>query len=124
VPEATPVVSRVIATCSFCSRPNNAVGALVAGPGVFICDECVSLCAQVIEGKPPMSPRFALWEQEIALDDALAHLAPVAAAGAQVKRNLGAWVHKARRLGASWAQVGAALGMRRQSAWERFAADD
>lgn len=36
--------------CSFCGRPENAVQRLIAGPdGVHICDNCVSLCEQILE---------------------------------------------------------------------------
>lgn len=42
----------LIAWCSFCLKAHTDVGTLVAGPGVYICDECVSLCSQVIASKP------------------------------------------------------------------------
>lgn len=36
--------------CSFCRRPSTQVNRLVAGPdGVFICDECVEVCRQILE---------------------------------------------------------------------------
>ena len=35
--------------CSFCGKPQEAVKKIIAGPGVFICDECVSLCTDIIE---------------------------------------------------------------------------
>ena len=35
--------------CSFCGKPQEAVRKIIAGPGVFICDECVSLCTDIIE---------------------------------------------------------------------------
>lgn len=35
--------------CSFCNKTQDQVDTLVAGPGVFICNECVELCRQVIE---------------------------------------------------------------------------
>ena len=36
-------------TCSFCSKPQAQVKRLIAGPDrVFICDECVTLCDQII----------------------------------------------------------------------------
>ena len=35
--------------CSFCGKPQEQVRRLVAGPGVFICDECVELCREIIE---------------------------------------------------------------------------
>ncbi len=49
---------------------------------------------------------------------------PASAAGAQVEHNLAAWVSKARCLGATWSQIGEALGMARQSAWERFSGEE
>ena len=30
--------------CSFCGKPSEQVGALVAGPRVHICDDCIGLC--------------------------------------------------------------------------------
>ena len=36
--------------CSFCGKPQSQVRKLIAGPnGVFICDECVDICAEIIE---------------------------------------------------------------------------
>ncbi|EFK94615.1 ATP-dependent Clp protease ATP-binding subunit ClpX [Finegoldia magna] len=35
--------------CSFCGKSQDEVKKLIAGPGVFICDECVSLCNSIIE---------------------------------------------------------------------------
>lgn len=35
--------------CSFCNKLQGQVDKLIAGPGVFICDECVSLCSDIIE---------------------------------------------------------------------------
>lgn len=36
--------------CSFCNKPQDQVKKLIAGPaGVFICDECVDICADIIE---------------------------------------------------------------------------
>ncbi len=34
--------------CSFCGKPQNEAKKLVAGPGVCICDECVSLCTNIL----------------------------------------------------------------------------
>ena len=39
--------------CSFCGRRRDQVKALVAGPGVFICDACVALCTEIIGQEPP-----------------------------------------------------------------------
>ena len=35
--------------CSFCGKPQEQVKKLVAGPGVYICDECIQLCNEIIE---------------------------------------------------------------------------
>ena len=35
--------------CSFCGKPENAVNRLIAGHGVYICDECVELCMTFLE---------------------------------------------------------------------------
>jgi len=35
--------------CSFCGKPQEQVKRLVAGPGVYICDECIELCSEIIE---------------------------------------------------------------------------
>jgi RNA polymerase sigma factor (sigma-70 family) len=42
--------------CSFCSKKPEQVNLLIAGPGVFICNECVDLCNQIISGEIPPSP--------------------------------------------------------------------
>jgi len=34
--------------CSFCGKPQEEVKKLIAGPSVFICDECVELCREII----------------------------------------------------------------------------
>jgi ATP-dependent protease Clp ATPase subunit len=99
---------------------------LVAGPAVYVCDECVDLCRQIIEDVPegPVGPRLLPWDRTDSLDAALANLPNVARAQAQVEESLLGWVRRARTLGATWAQVGDALGITRQSAWERFAAEE
>ncbi len=51
--------------CSFCGKSQEQVRKLIAGPGVYICDECVELCNEILdeelmeEGTPvsPSSPR-------------------------------------------------------------------
>ena len=117
------MATEMIAGCSVWGGPNRDVETLIGGPGVFICDGCVRLCVTAIEGKPADAPVIAPWEHDLPLELVLSNLAPVAAAGAQVQQNLAAWVGKARSLGATWAQVGAALGMTRQSGWERFSGE-
>jgi ATP-dependent Clp protease ATP-binding subunit ClpX len=35
--------------CSFCGKSQKQVKKLIAGPGVYICDECIDLCNEIIE---------------------------------------------------------------------------
>jgi hypothetical protein len=42
--------------CSFCQKTEHQVAKLVAGPNVFICDECVAIAAHLM-GAPPRDPR-------------------------------------------------------------------
>lgn len=35
--------------CSFCGKSQDQVRKLVAGPGVYICDECIDLCTEIVE---------------------------------------------------------------------------
>lgn len=35
--------------CSFCGKSQDQVRKLVAGPGVYICDECIELCSEIVE---------------------------------------------------------------------------
>jgi ClpX C4-type zinc finger len=123
MPETAAVA---IASCSFCLRPDTDVEVLVAGPAVYVCNDCIDLCRQIIEQHPGKGamPRVLPWEQADSLSAVLAHLPKVAAARAQVEETLQGWVGRARTLGATWAQIGDVLGMTRQSAWERFAPDD
>ena len=37
--------------CSFCGKPQDQARRLVAGPGVYICDECIRLCAGMLDGE-------------------------------------------------------------------------
>ena len=34
--------------CSFCKKAQWRVSSLIAGPGVYICDECIDLCNEII----------------------------------------------------------------------------
>jgi hypothetical protein len=122
----------LIAACSFCGKPNTEVAALVAGPGVYICSECVALAQEVIDATATATatataaalPQLAPWQQIHDLDAVLENLPRIARAGAQVEESLTRWVGRGRELGATWARVGAALGMTRQSAWARFSGED
>jgi len=41
--------------CSFCNKDQNDVRKMIAGPKVCICDECVSVCVDIINDDPKMT---------------------------------------------------------------------
>ena len=46
--------------CSFCGKSQKQVKKLIAGPGVYICDECIDLCNEIIEEELSESPDAGL----------------------------------------------------------------
>ena len=45
--------------CSFCGKPQSQVRRLIAGPGVYICDECVDMCSGIIrESEQQLHPEY------------------------------------------------------------------
>ena len=78
------------ALCSFCGKPNTQVAKLVAGPGVYICDECVALCQLIITesqpgSKPGSVPQLRAWELTDNVNAVLESLPRVARAADQVR---------------------------------------
>jgi len=49
-------MARVDQRCNFCGKTKDQVRKLVAGPGVFICDQCIELCHEVIHTEGPPTP--------------------------------------------------------------------
>ncbi|PIC63824.1 ATP-dependent Clp protease ATP-binding subunit ClpX [Sporosarcina sp. P13] len=47
-------------SCSFCGKSQDQVRKLVAGQGVYICDECVELCAEIVEEEVGLEEGFEL----------------------------------------------------------------
>jgi len=50
------MAKKVVQRCNFCGKTKEKVGKLVAGPGVFICDQCVELCHDIIHTESPPAP--------------------------------------------------------------------
>lgn len=118
---------KAVIRCTFCQKATGGVKKMVAGPGVYICDECVSLCVEIIDDGSTAStemPKRARWEERLSDDELLAALPGIAATSAQVERELATWVRTARGRGVTWTRIGGAMGMTRQSAWERFSGEE
>jgi hypothetical protein len=107
--------------CSFCTKDKDSVAKLIAGPGVYICNECIDLCTQILdmETTPQIHPRHELPDDEL-----LASLARAQAAAPQIDAAIHDYVDVLRSRGVSWTRIGAALGVSRQAAWERFSGED
>ena len=107
--------------CSFCMKDKEAVARLVAGPGVYICNECVNLCELILAENP--APGFGSWTDRPE-DELLASLARIQAVEAQVDATVHEHVDILRGRGVSWTRIGQALGVSKQAAWERFSGED
>jgi hypothetical protein len=109
---------RAALCCSFCRRSDQVVPSLVGGPGVFICGDCVTLADRAIRGE--QIPDFAGWDA-MSDDDLLISLRPAHHLVEQATDAVGQLVATLRRRSVSWERIGAALGISRQAAWERWA---
>jgi hypothetical protein len=110
--------------CSFCGKSQHEVDKLVAGPAVFICNECVAKCTAVMAlpvDAPPDAQVQNLQELEALPTERLIHWLKIEAAlheetGSKLTKTVD--VLRARKV--SWATIGEALGVSRQAAWDRF----
>ena len=111
--------------CSFCGKAQTEVKTLVAGPGVFICDECVHLCQEIIvkEVAAPASKQRVLGSllpDNAPTEMLLKTLAGYNGAFERVDAGMQDIVDILREREVSWAIIGQALAVSRQAAWKRF----
>jgi ATP-dependent Clp protease ATP-binding subunit ClpX len=105
--------------CSFCLKPDTEVAKLCAGHGrIFICDACVEDCRKYMAGRTPARTRRELPDQPS--ERLLALLRPIEETVQGKSNQLQSIVEMLRSRDVSWAKIGDALGISRQSAWERF----
>jgi ATP-dependent Clp protease ATP-binding subunit ClpX len=55
MPEKKGSSSEKVLYCSFCGKSQHEVKKLIAGPSVFICDECIDLCNDIIRDEAPVA---------------------------------------------------------------------
>ena len=107
--------------CSFCGKSQHKVKALIAGPGIFICDECVGLCDRILAGDPSKGEPYSGFKPLERPTDELLDLLPSVSFATDSSRNfLQSLVDTLRTREVSWAAIAAKLGVSRQAAWERF----
>jgi len=109
--------------CSFCGKAKDKVRKLVAGPGVFICDQCVDLCNKVLQsdrqhGELSIGPDSEV--AEVLLDELRINVAGLKQSEDQLQRA----VNLLRKNQVAWSRIGEAIGTSRQAAWERFSGED
>lgn len=110
--------------CSHCLLPRATVGPLLHSPLATICLGCAQGAVErfaadgVTGGEDPR--RLERQWQHVDDEALLRRIADIADARDGVEEHLAQWVGRLRERGVSWARIGAALGMTRQSAWERF----
>ncbi|GAA4587242.1 ClpX C4-type zinc finger protein [Planotetraspora phitsanulokensis] len=121
---AASAKAKTIVQCSFCGKPQTEVQKVIAGPGVYICNECVRLCLVILEAEETSpTPQIPAWDTMT--DEQILEILPkFAAAGRQVEDSLQAWVTRLRERKVTWTRIGETLGMTRQSAWERFSGEE
>jgi ATP-dependent Clp protease ATP-binding subunit ClpX len=125
--ETQAATTAIQVRCSFCAKPSSEVEKVIAGPGVYICNECVGLCGDILraEQQKPSDPEKHLpWGKDMTDEQILDLLPRVAAVGAQTEESLQRMVTTLRERRVTWARIGAALQITRQSAWERFSGEE
>jgi hypothetical protein len=126
--DTAPDKATLQVNCSFCGKPGSAVAKVIAGPGVYICNECIQLCNDILEQEQQASspPGTQLPAREEAMtDEEILNLLPrIASTSAQTDASLQRLVTVLRGRGVTWARIGTALQITRQSAWERFSGDE
>lgn len=105
--------------CSFCGKSQHEVEKLIAGPMVFICNACVGMCDEVIAGQPVTDKSYNK-PLERSSEQLLLLMGSVSWAADASRDFLQQIVDELRGREVSWADIGQALGVSRQSAWERF----
>ena len=106
--------------CSFCIKSEHEVRKLISGPAhIFICNECVGLCDELMAGRPGRSSKI-LSAKELSTKRLLEYLRSIDDAMQGKRDQLQSTVELLRSREVSWAQIGAALEVCRLSAWERF----
>jgi hypothetical protein len=107
--------------CSFCFKSQHEVRKLIAGPGsIFVCDECVELCNEIIAVGPKDKSKKSLSVENLPTERLLERLQPIEDTLQGRGNMLQEVVDILRSREVSWAQIGLALGISRQTAWERF----
>ena len=108
--------------CSFCGLEAGSTDALLAGPGVNICGNCVAVGVRAIATRDALEqPDLAPGDWDNSGDEALlSEMAATSQLVDKIRNRLQSQVETLRRRGISWTVIGTALGVSHQIAQERF----
>jgi ATP-dependent Clp protease ATP-binding subunit ClpX len=116
------VTTKFTASCSFCKKATDQVRKLIAGPGVYICDECIGLCNDIIgDGDAPAASET----RAPALEDApperlLVIFTGMAETARTMEENLAYWARALKERGVSGERLATAVGLTEAEATQRF----
>jgi hypothetical protein len=121
--ETMPITEQTLSSepvqCSFCGKSQHEVSKIVAGPGVYICNECVHLSNEIVaeeEAKPSTEEPTEPLSTEVMLTRLKGTATTLTRVEADMRRKVAA----ARGRGVGWDAIGAALRLSPQDAEERF----
>src|SRR3954451_10131298 len=108
-------------SCSFCGKSGTAETRYAGGLGALMCTDCLDSFSAELSAPENASQQVVGWDDgELSNVEMLARLPSVSGTAVQVDRYLRAWVGLIRERHISYAEIGKALGVSRQAAWERF----
>lgn len=107
-------------TCSFCGVPGTATTEFAGGLGALMCRSCVERYHHIFVTPEKKAAVRRPWYDEMDDETALATLPKILQAADQVEDFAREWVEVLRDRGLSWAEIGRAMGVSRQAAWQRF----
>jgi ATP-dependent Clp protease ATP-binding subunit ClpX len=117
-------ITRVGRTCSFCGEPGGPGTdvRLLGGLGAQVCGGCIDDFHAIIHDREKFAVATGPFPWESMSDaEVLATLPMILASAEQNIAFAHEWVDLLRSRNISWAEIGRALGVSRQAAWERFA---
>jgi ATP-dependent protease Clp ATPase subunit len=93
--------TQALLDCSFCGKGQQQVKKLIAGPGVYICDECIALCNEILTEEHVPLPATEL-RNAVGVEVLLAHLV-------RLSQETDELVEHLKGRGVVWDEIAAAL---------------
>lgn len=107
--------------CSFCGlQGSDQERRLLGGLGAFICQQCARRADETLNDDATWAANQRAPWHDMSDEELLQVLPRITASGAQHDDFLHDWVDMIRERAVSWHQIGMALGVSRQAAWQRF----